>query len=444
MIEKLRGNPWAVLATLSLGFFMTLLDLTIVNIAIPGMMTSLHAPLDLVLWTVGAYSLVLAALVVTAARLGDLLGQRTMFAWGIAVFTLASAGCGLAPGPAALIAARIVQGIGAALLTPQTMALIVATFPAARRGTALGVWGSVAGVATLAGPTLGGFLCSALGWRWIFFVNVPVGLLVLVMTFLFVPGLRTGRAHRLDPSGILLSSSALACVAFALMEGQRFGWNPAIWALAAAGLVLGALFLRHQGRRQDSGPLIPFVLFRDRNFAVMTVLIGAVGAAMVGAVLPLGLLLQQGLGLSAVQAGLALAPSPLVSLLVSPFAGRLADRIGGRRVLLAGLLAYVLGLAVIAPLATASAQALTFALPLALMGLGVGCMIAPMSTEAMRNVPPALAGAAAGISNTVRQLGSVFGTAGTTALLASGVSFQLVLLLPIGLLTAAALVVRGG
>jgi len=220
------------------------------------------------------------------------------------------------------------------------MALIVAAFPAARRGTALGVWGSVAGVATLSGPTLGGLI----GWRWVFLVNIPVGLLVLALTFRWVPDLRAGRAHRLDLPGVLLSAAALTGLTFSLMEGDRYSWNPWIWTLAASSLALGALFLHHQARRQDAEPLIPFALFADRDFTVMTALMGAIGAALIGAVLPLSLFLQQQLGLSAVHAGLALAPSPLVSLLVSPYAGRLSDRIGGRRVLLAGLLSFGLRL----------------------------------------------------------------------------------------------------
>ncbi|MFC6933048.1 DHA2 family efflux MFS transporter permease subunit [Actinomadura yumaensis] len=382
-----RGNPWAVLATLSLGFFMTLLDLTIVNIAVPDVMRSLHTGLDQVMWTVSGYALVLAALLVTSSRLGDLKGRRALFAAGVAVFTLASAACGLATGPATLIAARAVQGLGAALLTPQTMALIVTTFPAGRRGAALGVWGSVAGVATLSGPTLGGFLVSTAGWRWVFFINVPIGLLVLAMTFLLIPDVRPARAGRLDLPGVLLSTAALTCLTFALMEGDRYSWNAWIWVLGATGPLLGAAFLRHQARRQNADPLVPFALFRDRGFAVMTALIGAIGAALVAAVLPLSLYLQQDLGLSAMRAGLALAPSPLVSLLVSPFAGRLSDRVGGRRVLLAGLLSYTLGLAATALLTTPTAHAATFVLPLMLMGLGTGCVIAPLSSEAMRNVP---------------------------------------------------------
>ncbi|MFJ8932033.1 DHA2 family efflux MFS transporter permease subunit [Streptomyces sp. NPDC102364] len=442
-MTKLRGNPWAVLATLSLGFFMTLLDMTIVNIAIPDVMRSLHASLDQTMWMISGYTLVLAALVVTAARLGDMKGQRTLFLAGITLFTLASAVCGLATGPSMLIAARVLQGLGAALLTPQTMAMIVAIFPAERRGTALGIWGSVAGVATLSGPTLGGLVVSAAGWRWVFFINIPIGLLVLVLTLLWVPDLRTGRAHRLDVTGVLLSTAALTVFTFAVMEGDRYAWNAGIWCAAAAGIVLGAMFLRHQARRQDAEPLVPFGLFTDRGFTVMTALMGAIGAALVGAIVPLGLFLQQHLGFSAVHAGLTLAPSPLISLMVSPFAGRLSDRVGGRRVLLAGLLAFTTGLTAATLLTNDGAHALTFTLPLMLMGLGTGCMIAPLSTEALRHVPAQLAGAAAGITNTVRQLGSVLGAAATTALMTVGsaslTGIHLAMALPVGLLAVAAL-----
>src|SRR6266851_7009138 len=175
-MTKLRGNPWAVLVVVSLGFFMTLLDLTIVNIAIPNMIDKLHASLDDVLWVLNAYALVLAVLVITAGRLGDLFGPRTMFAAGVALFTAASAACGLAPSAGWLIAFRAVQGLGAAMLMPQTLAIITMIFPAERRGAAFGIWGAVAGVATVAGPTVGGLLVTVLDWRWIFFVNLPIGI----------------------------------------------------------------------------------------------------------------------------------------------------------------------------------------------------------------------------------------------------------------------------
>ncbi|MFF2192465.1 DHA2 family efflux MFS transporter permease subunit, partial [Streptomyces sp. NPDC058157] len=416
-MRKWRANPWAVLVTLSLGFFMTLLDLTIVNIAIPDMMSGLGASLDRTLWVVSGYALALSVLIITASRLGDRYGPRALFAAGLAVFTLAGVGCGLASGATALIAARVVQGLGAALLTPQTTTLIASVFPAARRGTAMGVWGVVAGLATLSGPTLGGILVSAAGWRWIFLVNVPVGLAALALTFLVVPDIRPARTRRFDLTGVLLSGAALFCLAFGLQEGRRYDWGTGIQALLAAGAALAVAFLLHQRRRQGREPLVPFALFRDRGFTAMTALVGLVSVAMLGLVLPFNLYLQSVLGLSAVKAGLVLAPSSLVSMAVGPFAGRLADRIGGKYVLLAGLACYTAGIVAIVLIAAPATAWYAFVPATLATGLGVGCIVAPMSAEAMRHVPPHLAGAASGVNNTVRQIGSVVGAAAVGALL---------------------------
>src|ERR1700724_541794 len=201
-MRKLHGNPWAVLVVVSLGFFMTLLDLTIVNIAIPNMIDRLHASLDDVLWVLNAYALVLAVLVITAGRLGDLLGPRTMFVAGIVVFTAASAACGFAPGAGWLIGFRAVQGLGAAMLMPQTL-----------------------GMATIAGPTLGGLLVTAFDWRWIFFVNLPIGAAVLGLAFFIIPGFQPGRRHRFDILGVTLASLALLAICYGLVEGQRYDWG---------------------------------------------------------------------------------------------------------------------------------------------------------------------------------------------------------------------------
>ncbi|MEV3859871.1 DHA2 family efflux MFS transporter permease subunit [Streptomyces sp. NPDC050095] len=424
-MRKWRANPWAVLVTLSLGFFMTLLDLTIVNIAIPDLMAGLGASLGQTLWVVSGYALALSALVITASRLGDLHGPRNLFAIGLAVFTLASLACGLAPTAGALLAARVVQGLGAALLTPQTMTLIVAVFPAERRGSAMGVWGMVAGLATLSGPTLGGFLVSALDWRWIFFVNLPVGVAALVLTFLVVPDIRLGRAHRFDLVGVVLATGALFCLAFGLQEGANYHWGAGIMGLIAAGCALAVGFLLHQRRRQDREPLVPFALFRDRNFTSMTALVGLVSIAMLGLVLPFNLYLQSVLHLSAVKAGLVLAPSSVVSMVLGPFAGRLADRIGGKYVLLSGLGCYAAGIVAIALIAAPGTAWFAFVPATLLTGLGVGCIVAPMSTEAMRYVPRHLAGAASGVNNTVRQIGSVIGAAAVGALLQGRLAAEL-------------------
>lgn len=424
-MRKWAGNPWAVLVTVALGFFMTLLDLTIVNIAVPEMIDSLGATLDQTLWVVSGYALVLAVLLISAGRLGDLWGPRRMFAGGVVVFTLASIACGLAPGAGFLIAARGLQGLGAALLVPQTMTLIISVFPAQRRGTAMGVWGMVAGLATLSGPTLGGILVSTVGWRWIFLVNVPVEIAALLLTWLVVPDVRTGRTSRFDLTGVLIATGALFCLTFALQEGEHYHWGAGIWALPAAGAALTGGFLLHQRGKQEREPLVPFALFRDRNFAVLTVMVALVSMAMIGLVLPFNLYLQSVLHLSAVKAGMVLAPSSLVSMFVGPWAGRLSDRIGGKYLLMAGLACYAAGMVAIVLIAGAATPWYAFVPATLVTGLGVGLVAAPMSTEAMRGVEPRLAGAASGVNNTVRQIGSVIGAAAVGALLQGRLAAEL-------------------
>ena len=416
-MRKWRGNPWAILLTLSLGFFMTLLDLTIVNIAIPSMIDKLDASLDQVLWVVNAYILVLAVLLITAGRLGDLWGKKNLFIAGVALFTLSSLACGIAQDPTQLIIARGVQGLGAALLMPQTMSIIINVFPPERRGAALGVWGAVAGVSTIAGPTVGGLLVTSLDWRWIFFVNLPIGVLVLAMAVPILPGHTPGVRHRFDVVGVVLASAALFCLTFALTEGQKYEWNEGIWGLIAAGLALFAVFVVQQRRRQDGEPLVPFSLFRDRNFTVLNFVGAAVSVGMIGMFLPMTIYLQSVLGFSALKAGLVMAPSSLVSMFLAPVAGRLSDRIGGKFILMGGLTLYAAGMLWILLIADVGTDWKAFIPALVVSGFGIGGVFAPMATEATRNVPPHLAGAASGVNNTIRQVGSVLGSAAVGAVL---------------------------
>jgi EmrB/QacA subfamily drug resistance transporter len=421
-VKKYRGNPWAVLLVVSLGFFMTLLDLTIVNIAIPNMIAKLNASLDDILWVINAYALVLAVLLITAGRLGDLLGQRRMFFAGVVVFTLSSAACGLAPGAGWLVAFRAIQGLGAAMLMPQTLAMLTMVFPPERRGAAFGIWGAVAGVATIAGPTLGGLLVTSFDWRYIFFINIPVGAVVLILTLIIIPDLRTGQRHRFDITGVILASAALLAICYGLVEGQKYDWGTitsfiSIPLVLAAGVVLLGVFLLVQARKQDAEPLLPFSLFRSRNYSLMNFVAFTIAIGMLGIFLPFTIYLQSVLGFSALKAGLTMAPASVIAMFVAPVAGRTVDRIGGKYILMTGLVAFAGGMGWIALIAQPDSAWYDFLLPQVISGVGIGCIFAPMTTIAMRNVEPRVAGAASGVFNTTRQVGSVIGTAGVGALL---------------------------
>ncbi|MEV4417813.1 DHA2 family efflux MFS transporter permease subunit [Catellatospora sp. NPDC049609] len=417
-----RTNPWLVLFVLCLGFFMILLDTTIVNIAIPDLIDDLGASLDEILWILNSYILVYAVLLITAGRLGDIHGPKRLFMLGLVVFTLASVACALARSPEQLVAFRVAQGVGGALLTPQTLAVITTIFPAERRGAAFGVWGAVAGLATVAGPTLGGWLVSGWGWRWIFYVNVPVGVLALAMAAVYMPDLRFHRRHRLDLLGTGLVTLGLFLVCFGLIEGQSHDWGP-VWGpvtipmVIAAGVLVLAVFVWQLHARRDHEPLIPLRLFADRNFTVMNLVVAAVAFGMLGLFVPLTIYLQSVLGLSALQAGLTTAPMSLMTMLFAPLAGRLSDGPYGRWALFGGMTLWTGGLTAVILTAQAGSDRGDLMPGLLVAGLGLGFVFAPLQTIAMRDIEPRLAGAASGVINTTRQLGAVIGAAAVGALL---------------------------
>jgi EmrB/QacA subfamily drug resistance transporter len=416
-----RAGDWAILLTLSLGFFMTLLDLTIVNIAIPDMRRDLHASLAEIGWVINAYVIVLAVLMITAGRLGDLRGRRNLFITGIAVFTLASAASGLSQTGTELIAARVVQGFGAALAMPQTMAIIIAIFPRERRGAALGVWGGVAALATIAGPTVGGVLVTWMGWRWIFFVNVPLGIVAIIAATAIIPDVRSGKRLPLDLPGVLIASAGLVAITYGLVEGQSSAWGT-VWSfvsiplIVVAGMALLVIFVLVQALRQERRPLLPFTLFQDRNYALMAGVSVIISVGLVGMALPLTLYLQTVLGFSAIKAGLTMAPASLASGFSAPFVGKLADQ-GGKYLLIIGFTLYATGLISICLVAGPSSHWYDLVPGYVITGLGVGFTMSPMQTIATRNVDPALAGAASGVLNTARQLGSALGSAVVLAVL---------------------------
>ncbi|MCF6476480.1 MFS transporter [Nonomuraea sp. MG754425] len=394
----------AVLATVCLAFFMTMLDTTIVNIAIPDLRADLGASLGQALWVLNSYTLAFAGLLLTCGRLGDRYGHRSVFLAGLAVFTIASGLCGLAQDPAQLIAVRVLQGAGSALLMPQTLSIIMAVFPPDRRGAAFGVWSGVAGLATIAGPAVGGVLVDALSWRSVFLVNLPLGVLAFVAGRVVIPpgGTPDQRRAALDPLGVLLSSAGLSVLVFALLGGEPY--------LAVLGGLLLIAFVAHQRSAQRRTPLLPFRLFHDRNFTLMNAVLMAALFATIGLLITYTLYLQSVLELSPTQAGLMLAPPSLATLIISPLAGRLADRVNPRLIFGLGLSAFAAGFVLLALFSDGRTNALALLPGMLLCGVGAGAVFAPANALAMREVPPELNGAASGVVSTLRQVGTVLGT----------------------------------
>ncbi|MDT5105079.1 MAG: hypothetical protein QOI25_2592, partial [Mycobacterium sp.] len=304
-------NPWHALWALLVGFFMILLDATIVSVANPSIMDHLGADYDAVIWVTSAYLLAYAVPLLLAGRLGDRFGPKNLYLVGLAVFTLASLWCGLAGSIEELIAARVMQGLGAALLTPQTLSTITRIFPPERRGVALSVWGATAGVATLVGPLAGGMLVDGLGWQWIFIVNVPIGVIGLGLAYYLVPALPTEK-HAFDVLGVVLSGAGMFLVVFALQEGQSHGWALWIWAMMAAGAACVAGFVYWQAVN-PAEPLIPLKIFRDNDFSLSNVGIAVIGFAVTAMILPVMFYAQAVCGLSPTRAALLTAPMAIAT-----------------------------------------------------------------------------------------------------------------------------------
>lgn len=409
------ARPWAALAALCLGFFMILVDTTIVTVATPHLMADLDADQNSVLWVTSAYLLAYAVPVLITGRLGDRFGPKRVYLLGLTVFTLASLWCGLTDSVAGLVAARVVQGLGAALITPQTMAVITRIFPAERRGQAMALWGATAGVATLVGPILGGVLVDSLGWEWIFFINLPVGVVGFVLAWRLVPRLAT-HPHAFDWLGVGLSAIGMLCLVFGIQDGEQRGWDAVTWALIAGGLAVLAVFVLWQARNRQE-PLVPLGLFSDRNFTVSALGITCMGFAATSMGFPLMIYAQLVRGYSATEASLLMAPMALVSLFMAPVVGRLTDRIHPRTLTAAGFALTALAVFWLALAMTPDSHVGQLLAPQALLGLGMAGVWAPLAATATRNLPMHQAGAGSGVYNAVRLVGSVVGSAAIAALM---------------------------
>lgn len=433
----IKGNrpvrPALIITVFCLGLFMTLLDITIVNIAIPDLVTELDATLETVLWVGSAYSLVYAVVLITAGRLGDIVGPRQMFLAGMALFTLASLASGLSQTPSQLIAFRALQGLGAAMLAPQGLPIITSTLPAEKRGPAFAATGIMSGLGVLLGPTLGGFIVTHFGWRWIFFLNIPIGILTVALALAYMPDIRPGLRHRLDLPGVGLMSLGLLGVVFGLIEGQRYDWGTiagpiSIPLVIVLGAVFLGLFLWRQVRLQSAEPLLPFQIFRDRTFTVMTLVLLAMGFAMVGIFLPMTIYYQSVLGLTAVAAGVVIGTQSLAMMVTSGIVGGAAGsgRINMKWVLFGGLLLFAAGVVYVIVVAGPDSSRWTFVPGLVASGLGLGCVWTPLFGLATRDMDPSRAGVAAGVLDTLQEFGSVLATAVLGAVLANRLTDALV------------------
>jgi EmrB/QacA subfamily drug resistance transporter len=402
-------KSWLTLAVISISLFMILLDVTIVNIALPHIMNSLNVNLSSIEWVVNAYVLVFAVLLLTLGKLGDIFGRKRLFIIGLSIFTISSLGCSLAPNYVFLITARGIQAIGGAAMMPATLSILNVEFgQTGRRGLALGIWGAVAGAANALGPIIGGALVDAFSWRYIFIINIPIGIAAIIATILIVRESTDPQADRnIDIPGVLIISLALFCLTFALVEGQSLGWTSAtilsLFIIAVIGFIAFVLV-----ELRIKSPLIQLRLFRDRSFAVGNFIGLVLMFGLIGVIFLLVLFMQIVLGFSAIKAGLTLLPLPLVIIFVAPVAGRLTDRIGGRWILFAGTFISALGIFLMSDLSGVSDWT-HLILPLAISGLGMGLVMAPVTTVVMASTPIHQSGMGAGILATARQTGTVMG-----------------------------------
>jgi EmrB/QacA subfamily drug resistance transporter len=418
-----RENPWNAVWAMMIGFFMIMLDATIVAIANPTIMTDLRIGYDAVIWVTSSYLLGYAVVLLVAGRLGDRFGPKNLYLIGLVVFTVASIWCGLSGSAAMLIAARVVQGVGAGVLTPQTLSTITRIFPSQHRGAAMSVWGATAGAASLVGPLAGGVLVDGLGWEWIFFVNVPIGVVGLALAGWLVPALPT-RAHRFDLPGVGLSGAGVFGIVFGLQQGQSAGWAPWIWAVIVAGIGFMATFVYWQWANPRE-PLIPLGIFGDRNFSLCNVGVAIIAFTTTAMILPMTFYAQAVCGLSPTRSALLIAPLAIANGVLAPVVGMIIDRFPPLPVLGFGFSVLAIGLTWLSFEMAPATPIWRLVLAFGVIGTGMAFVWSPLTATATANLPAHLAGAGSGVYNTTRQFGAVLGSSGMAAFMTSRIGAQM-------------------
>jgi EmrB/QacA subfamily drug resistance transporter len=417
----MRQKTGWVIALTGIGSLMAALDTLVVSTALSTIRVDLGASVEALEWTVNAYNLSFAVLLITAAALGDRYGRRNLFAAGLGLFTLASALCALAPGVGWLIAARAVQGVGAALLMPLGLALLSAAFPPERRGAAIGIFSAITGIAVAIGPLVGGAVVEGLDWEWIFWLNVPIGLVAIPLVLARMDESRGPRAG-LDFPGLVLVTAAALGIVWGLVRGNAAGWGSLeVIATLAAGACLVAAFVAWELRARE--PLLPVQLFRSRAFAASNAAMFFTFASLFSAVFFYAQFLQTGLGYGPLEAGLRLMPWTATFITVAPAAGALTDRIGERPLMVAGLSLQAAGMAWLALIAEPGLAYSSMLAPLIVAGVGISMAIPAAQNSAVGSVALDAIGKAAGVNSMMRELGGVFGIAIVVAVFAGAGSY---------------------
>lgn len=413
-----ENRKWWTLGAVSFALFMIMLDNTVVNVALPSIQRGLGAGISELEWVVNAYALTFAVLMLTGGKLADMFGRKRLFLIGLAVFAGSSLACGLAGSAGELVAWRAAQGAGAALMMPATLALITNAFPPKQRGMALGIWAGVSAMALAIGPLVGGLLTEHVNWSWIFFINVPVGVVgIAVGWFVIVESRDTSKEQRLDLPGVLLSAGGLFALTFGLIEANRYGWtSPIILGLFIGAAVGLAAFVLVEARGR--APMLDLSLFRNGTFLGANLVALLVTLAMFGVFFFMSLFVQQILGYSPVEAGAIFLPMTILIIIVAPLAGKLSDRVGSRWLMSGGLTLLAISLIVFSRLEIG--DGFWNILPALLVGgIGMASVMTPMSAAAMGSAPVRKAGVAGGVLNTFRQVGGALGIAVMGAILTS-------------------------
>ncbi len=416
-----ENKKWWTLMAVAFGLFMIMLDNTVVNVALPSIARDLKIGISELEWIVTGYALVFAALLITGGKLADMFGRRKIFVIGLAIFSLSSLACGLAPSASFLIGARCAQGIGAALMNPATLSIITATFPAKQRGQAIGIWAGVSALALAIGPLVGGLIVDNVGWNWIFFINVPIGVLGIVVSLLVIKESRdTSHEQSIDLPGLLTSGLALFSLSYALIEGNSKGWASAeILGLFVAAAVFLAAFVVLEKRQRL--PMLDLSLFKIPSFVGANVVALLVSLGMFGVFFFVSLYVQNVLGFSPTKSGAIFLPMTILIILIAPIAGKLSDRIGGRWLMGGGMA--TLGVSLLLYQRIGLHSTFWTLLPsLILGGIGMALTMSPMTSVAMASVPVDKAGVGSGVLNSFRQIGGALGIAVMGAILASYVA----------------------